>query len=101
MRKVHFSDRPLPLTISTCIKPGLNQTELLSVEYEIDMFFTYGISHNNSTLVGWGGHTEDGNITYNIVSALEGRLSTWSSPMGEVVESMMIIREASNIYTVG
>ena len=55
MRKFKLSDKPLPLTISICIKPGLNQTELLSAGYEIDTFFTYGISHHNSTLARWGG----------------------------------------------
>ena len=73
-------DQPLPLKISICLKPGLNQTELLNTGYSDERYYTYGMSRyynkTNNILPGWGGHSENGTCLYTDISVLERKLVT-------------------------
>ena len=94
MRKVTLSDQPLPFTISICVKPGLNRTEVTDAGYGNEMFFSLGMSDFNRTLIGWGGHTKEGKQLYSSVSDLVWKMSTWKQ-LSEVVKSIWIVREES------
>ena len=94
MRKVSLSDQPLPFKISICVKPGLKQTEVTAAGYGNEMFFSQGMSHFNTTLIGWGGHTKDGKQFYSSVSDIVWKMSTWKQ-LSEVVKSIWIVREES------
>ena len=94
MRKVHLSDQPLPLTISICLKPGLNQTQLRSAGYSDEMFYTFGKSRYNTTHFGWGGHTEDGKFMYENISVLRAKLPIWKD-LSDVVSYFVVRKNTS------
>ena len=51
----------IPINIKICVTPGLNQTALKEFGYDSQDLYIAGVSKFNSTLVGWGGHTNESN----------------------------------------
>ena len=94
MRKVNISAQPLALTISICLKPGLNQTELWSAGYSDEMFYTFGRSQYNTTHFGWGGHTKDGRYMHPNISVLLAKLPIWKD-FSDVVSYYVVRKNTS------
>ena len=57
--EVPLQDIDFPLVLKICVSPGFNQTALHDVGYEDTWHYFVGQSKFNSSVLGWGGHTED------------------------------------------
>ena len=80
MRKVNLAKQPLPIVISICLKPGLNQTELWSAGYQDEIYYSFGMSRHNETNFGWGGHTKGRMHGYKNSSVLAKKTSNLERP---------------------
>ena len=94
MMKIRLSDQPLPLVVSICLKPGLNQTELWAAGYENELSYISGMSRYNSSVFGWGGHTADGKYMHTNISVLWGKLLIWNE-LSDVVSFFVIAKKFS------
>ena len=76
-------------TISICLKPGLNKTELWSAGYSDEMFYTFERSQHNKTHFGSGGHTKDGKYMHANISVLLAKLAIWKD-LSDVVSYFLL-----------
>ena len=60
--KKNIQDIEFPVIFKICIQPGFDKKELKSVGYHSERNYFDGSSHFNSSIKGWAGHKENGNI---------------------------------------
>ena len=63
---MNFDKIDFPLTFKICITPGFNTTELKALGYENILGYFEGRSRFNTSIIGWAGHTVDGQVVSNI-----------------------------------
>ena len=60
-RKEEVAMKDFPLLAKVCVRPGFDMLALRKAGYNsTDSYFT-GKSKFNSSVIGWAGHTQDGN----------------------------------------
>ena len=57
---VQLKDLDFPLSIQICVKPAQNETALQVLGYEDSSGYLLGRSKYNNSLIGWGGHNDNG-----------------------------------------
>ena len=61
-----FDEIDFPLTFKICVKPGFNITELRALGYANIAAYFEGRSRFNRSIIGWAGHTADGQVASNV-----------------------------------
>ena len=69
-------DVEFPVLFKLCVKPAFNQTELEAAGYENSWGYFKGESMFNSSIIGWAGHTRDGQIVSDVSGKLGNHFSS-------------------------
>ena len=90
MKIVSLAESDNPLRVSVCVSPGYNQTELEDAGYDSYLDYQYGQGRYNSSLIGWAGHTLNGQSKYEDAQIVHDKL-TILKKLSDIVQSIYIL----------
>ena len=71
VEEVKLQDFDFPINLKICLRPGFNVTALQKLGYQNFPFYVLGLSKFNSSLFGWGGHTNDSRGVTSAIGVLD------------------------------
>ena len=81
VEEVPLDSIDFPLEIIICVRPGLNATALQNLGYDEAFAFAVGASKFDYSLVGWGGHDDEGKSLKTAKEVLDLVKPTWSKEL--------------------
>ena len=65
-KQTQLADVSFPVVFKICIKPAYNMKQLNEAGYNSGWDYFLGCSKHNGFLMGWAGHTQDGEVVSNV-----------------------------------